>query len=779
MTELDLSFNELTITQSTQARLNRMGRLRMLNLAYNRVGTLNVTALTDLQSLSLSHSNVSNWPEGVLSLPRLRTLNLDHSAITDVPEQALTGHDQLLARTSLQGCRLSWQGLEGVRSYAERTTGANPLGIPRTQLALGRTGGDPQFYPPEAWELPDLVLPLHLEPGAGQVPQTSAARLQRLDPQLGDAEAVARIEAWLAQGVSAIEIENQLVQWQQQQTQLIRLFNDWMVTPATRARHAWVTAQDRRRAADQLLESWRAGLREVPQAGIIVDFNGLIIGDLPAMPVTFNHVVELNLSGVGLSIESDAFLRAFPRLRSLTLDHNGLGRLPDAVANCQDLTHLNARHNDFRANGPLQSQLRALPRLQGLNLSQNRLFEFDLAGLDQLQTLDLGSNNLDEWPAGVLQAPALTTLDLTNNHISTIPHDALQPEHEDLMAGTDLSDNMLEEEEFIRLQFYLDRTGNGLGFTDDEIDRVLMGFGPEESSEGSDEAIHPDHETAQAQKERWFAGVAADSEKHLMWDTLRTADDTGDFSYILSQLQHTADFQSDRLGLTRRVWRVVEAAYGDEALRERLLGLARALRSRATCGDGRILLFNELETEVYEFEALKSIEPEHQGRELLKLSRGLFRLAQVEEFAKERIARNPAIDPAEVRLAFRIGLAQRLELPGQPKGMLYRGMSGVTQADLDSAYSTIRAQEKTPVFVEQLIQRTYWIEYLKKKYAAEFVTLQQQFQAEYALLEDKYPDMNPVYERELTELTRTNTSRQQTLLTTLSNREISDPDVAS
>ncbi|MNO10435.1 hypothetical protein D3C81_2343060 [compost metagenome] len=45
-----------------------------------------------------------------------------------------------------------------------------------------------------------------------------------------------------------------------------------------------------------------------------------------------------------------------------------------------------------------------------------------------------------------------------------------------------------------------------------------------------------------------------------------------------------------------------------------------------TCGDGRILLFNELEVEVHEFNALKSIAPEHKGRELLKLSRELFRL---------------------------------------------------------------------------------------------------------------------------------------------------------
>jgi Leucine-rich repeat (LRR) protein len=781
LSELNLSFNRISITASGQARLNRLSQLKTLNLAYNRVGALEVGSMTSLQSLDLSHTNIRQWPEGVLSLPNLHRLALNHSGITDIPAAALTGHDQLLAGTSLQGCRLSPPALTAVRTYAQRTVSGNPMGIAQAHLSAGRTGGDPEFFPDEVAERPDLLLPLHLEPGAGDLPQTSAARLQRLDPQLGDAQAVGRIDAWLAQGMTALEIEARLIQWQQQQTQLIKDLNDWIDVPAVRARQGWVGAVDRRRAADQLLECWRATLRDVPAAeGAPTDaalvFTGLI-GDLPALSVTFEHVGALDLNGVGLTDSTNTFLRSFPRLRSLTLDNNRLGALPEAVGQCEYLVRLSASSNDLRTSDVLMRQLRSLRHLQWLDLSWNRLGSFDVADLEQLQGLDLRSNNLREWPQGVLQAPALTTLNLSRNQIAIIPPDAFLPEHATLMAGTDLSDNVnLEMEEVLRLQEYQRETGRGLGYTAQEIEQFLEGFGPEasEGGETTDEEVHPDNETPQVQKARWFANVAADSEKHQMWDAVMERDTTHDFSYILSQLEYTRDFAADRLDLTQRVWRVLEAAYGDEALSERLMGTSRALRNRATCGDGRILLFNELEIEVYEFNALKDIAPEHKGRELLKLSRSLFRLSQVEEIAATRIRLMPSLDPAEVRLAYRIGLARRLELPNQPKGMLYEGLAKVTAADLDEAYTRIIAGEKTPEFIEQLTARKYWRDYLEEKYPAEFTRVQQGFQDKVSELEDKYPELNSAYLQEMDALDSVNKANRLQLLTTLSEREIAE-----
>ncbi|MHC8314553.1 NEL-type E3 ubiquitin ligase domain-containing protein [Pseudomonas sp. LB3P31] len=782
LTALDLSFNELTITPLAQSRLNGLISLRTLNLAYNRVGALDVSSMTNLQSLYLGHTRLTAWPEGVMSLPQLHRLALNNSAVTTVPVAAMTGHDRLLGITSLQGCRLSPQGLAAVRAYAQRTPSQTPMGITRAQLAAGRTGGDPEFFPVEASERPDLLL--SLEVTRGDTPGTSAARLQRLDPQLSEDEAVGLIDGWLERGMGAPEIENRIVEWEAQHTQLLKSLNDWIDVPASRHGRTWINALDRRRATDKLLESWRSTLRDAPggegaSPGTVIDFTGLIIGDLPAMPFTFNHVVELDLTRVGLTTNSDAFLRSFPRLRSLTLDHNGLGSLPEAVTRCADLTRLNLVYCDIRASAPLQRQLRSMPRLQWLNLGENQLWEFDMTGLDQLHTLDLHSNNLREWPTGVLEAPALSTLDLAGNQISTIPAAALRPEHANLMAGTSLLDNVLESDEFIRLQEYLGETGRGLGFTAREIDDRLADFDSAESSDEGEGDVHPDRETPTAQKDRWFDGVPADSDKHAMWQAVMAQDTTEDFAYILSQLRHTQDFRVDRLGLTQRVWRVLESAYGDEALSHRLMGLAKALRHRATCGDGRILLFNELEVEVFEYEALKSITPEHKGRELLKLSRRLFRLAQVEEVARTRIEAHPSIDPAEIRLAYRIGLAQRLDLPSQPQGMLYGNLAQVTAADLDQAYTKIIAEEQTAEFNEQLMVREYWRDFLEEKYPTEFTRVQENFQAKGTALEDKYPEFNQAYFQELEALEADNRVNRQNLLSELTSRELAQQATTS
>lgn len=788
--ELNLSGNELTITASTQARLSRLTSVQRLDLSRNRIGSLRVTSLTDLVSLNLSETQVGEWPEGVLSLPRLGFLDLSHSAITTIPEAAWVGHDVMLAGTSLRGCRLSPQAMASAQAFADRTgPGAplasmfeRPLGIDRNVLAAGSTGGDPAFFPIEVSQRPDLLLPLPLGTQDAALTMTSSERLQRLDPQLDTARASHRIDAWLVQGVNAFDIENALNQWTLQHTQLIERLNGWIDVPAVRDNDVWVNATDRRRAADRLLACWRETLRDVHReegaaSDYYVDLSGLILGDLPALPVTLNHVGALNLTGVRLTTGSDGFLRAFPRLNSLMLNANRMGAVPEAVTHCAELTRLGLNDNALAASESLQRQLRALPQLQVLDLGQNNLDTFDITGLERLQSLDLSENDLSDWPTGVLQAPALTTLNLRNNApIEHIPLDAFAPEHARLMAGTDLSDNLLQEQEFIRLREYQRETGRGLGFTAREIERYLTGYGPESASDqeslAEDDDVHPEIERESVRKARWFDGVAADSEKHRIWDTVMARDNTADFAYILAQLRNTRDFEVDRAGVAARVWEILEAAYADQALSERLMGIAQASRGGNTCGDGWMLLFNTLEIEVYEFNFLRAVDPAAKGRTLLKLSRGLFRLAQVEEVANQRIQLKPRIDPAEIRLAYRIGLSQRLELPRQPRGMLFAGISGVTPADLEVAYTTILAQEQTPVFIEQLIARQYWVDYLQEKYPDAFSTLQQARYEKLDAVDAQYAGQGRVYEEQMLALKVASEADRQALLVELSTREI-------
>ncbi|WP_159935751.1 NEL-type E3 ubiquitin ligase domain-containing protein [Pseudomonas sp. S35] len=772
---LQLSRNELSVTPSVQRRLNRLSALTRLDLSYNRVEALDVQQLPALQDLNLSHTAIRTWPSGSLALPSLLRLNLSHSAITEIPEALFNGHEQLLASLQLQGCRLTPAAIQAL----ERTPFELPGGIARARLREGRTGDAPEFFPSEVADDPDLLLPLPLEAPDGDSPTSPALRLQRLDPELTTGEAIRRIDELREQGLGALEMEARLDEWHNTHRQLVASLNDWIDVRAYREGDDWITAVQRRRAADRILACWRQGLHAPVAAGPFeLDISQLDIGDLPQLPVALDRVGTLNVSSTRMTAQnSNGFFRSFTRLEHLMINGNALVALPESLSQCESITRLDAHYNDFRDSGSLHAQLTRFRHLEQLDLGNNTLATFSVTGLDRLHTLDLRGNLLDEWPEGVLEAPALTRLNLSNNQIDTIPGDALLPAYDRLIAGTDVSDNLLLEEDFRRLRDHLEETGRGLGFSLEEIDRSLEGYvlTDDESEGSSDDEAHPGDETLEEQKPRWFDGVAADSEKHQVWERLTAEEGGADFFNVLSQLRHTEDFVRDRGDLVRRVWQVLQAANDSEPLRDELFSLARTLRVRETCGDGRILLFNDLEIKAYEFEALKSVEPEHKGRELLKLSRGLFRLGKVEDIARAAIQRRPRIDPAEIRLAYRIGLAERLGLPRQPKSMIYANLAQVTARDLDEAYVAILQAQGQPEFVEQLLGRSYWMDYLEEQYADEFTQLQQRFEAGSEALEEQYPDFDAAYFKALETLDTTRKTERRQLALRLSRQELGQP----
>ncbi|MBZ6458894.1 hypothetical protein K7402_27695 [Pseudomonas fluorescens group sp.] len=152
----------------------------------------------------------------------------------------------------------------------------------------------------------------------------------------------------------------------------------------------------------------------------------------------------------------------------------------------------------------------------------------------------------------------------------------------------------------------------------------------------------------------------------------------------------------------------------------------------------------------------------------------LNRLGEVEALARKRIQRFPGTDPAEIRLAYRTGLAQRLDLPTQPSTMLYRGVSGVQAADLDVAYASVMAEEQTPAFIEQLITRDYWKSYLQEKYPTDFAKVQQTLADQSETLEEQYPDINPAYLEQVDALQKANEVELRGLRRELSTREIAE-----
>jgi hypothetical protein len=106
--------------------------------------------------------------------------------------------------------------------------------------------------------------------------------------------------------------------------------------------------------------------------------------------------------------------------------------------------------------------------------------------------------------------------------------------------------------------------------------------------------------------------------------------------------------------------------------------------------------------------------------------------------------------------------------------MVYESLAQVTPADLDEAYAMILAEEKTPVFIEQLTARKYWRDYLEEKYPGEITRVQQGFQDKVSELEDKYPELNTAYLQEVDALDTVNKANRLQLLTTLSEREVAE-----
>lgn len=767
LTELFVNVNELRYTPALQARLNRLSSLEVLCLRGNPLEQLDVNAMTRLRVLDLGATALHEWPAGVEALSSLRRLDLERSSINSIPPALRNGHDALLAMTSLRGCPLTEEAFMLRQQILERYYG-------RSLTSDRSNWGTPQYYPPVDSEsmIESHLLPALPKPEPGQA-LTAIERLSELDPVMGREEATRIIDRLRGQDLDAAGIEAQLSAWREAHEALTGTLNQWILINAHDVAGVRVSALSRRRAADAILGCWRQEIRAgLPEAGDVLDLADMPLGDLPALPWVFNQVGTLNLRAVKLSEQgSDGFISAFPAVRRLVLDKNDLDSLPAAINGLQRLEQLDASGNDLLMSEALQQQLDSLSGLLSLNLSDNALNALDVRALSRLESLDLKNNNLTDWPVGALQSTTLKTLNLSGNRFTTIHEETLWANETRIRAqAIDLSDNPLTQASFVAMRNVLIDADINLGYRQDELDLNVWTSSEGEISSDEDLDTSGDEEgLSEEHPGLWLSGKEADlAEKTAQWNALKAQDDSRAFFHLLSQLQVTKDFAVARDDLTRRVWKVIEAAGSDEQLRNELFIRAR---SGYTCGDGRILLFSDLEVKVLEFNALKAAPKEEQGRELLKLARGMFRLGKVEEIALAASRRNPRVDPAEIRLAYRIGLTERLELPGQPADMLYQNLSRVMPEDINAAYAEVIEAEHTPDFMTQLLGREYWVRYLKRKYPTEFEAVQRRRDVKFEALEARHPEFDEGHFNALTALKQETTAEEGQLVLTLSQRE--------
>ncbi|MGY2402430.1 NEL-type E3 ubiquitin ligase domain-containing protein [Pseudomonas sp. SDO5271_S396] len=747
--------------------------LEHLDLSHNPLEGLDVGAMVHLRTLGLSHTSLSAWPLGWENLPVLEWLDLRGSHITQVP-QGVLADDAAVLSTNLLGTPLT-------KAASSHWAAA----MQRVELNQGLSAGTlerfglepvPERFPPQetGGSLTHHLLPLPPPQAASSSPQQ---RVLRLWPEL-QADELQRWATRMAdEGGSEQQLHTRLDGWSGQFEALVRQLNGWLFTREAHGSTWVVNAQIRRQAALRIVDAWREGLcvRAVEPLRSL-ELEGLQLGDLPRLPDAFGHIETLNAAGVLLSeTGSEGFFEAFPRVRTLVLNNNALSELPRGIAGMAYLERLELAGNLLAEGDGLCATLARYPNLQWLDVSQNQLDVFSVDGLPRLQTLDISSNRLEEWPDAVLQSSALRTLDLRNNNIESIPAEALDGTHDQLMEGVDLSDNIeLSRDSLERLQAYAADTERPatLGLSRREIEE-LLDDNPQSDAEAveSDEEL-PEPPPVDEQVGGWLGSVPVDEQnlRRERWAQLLREPGNAAFFHLLERLQDTEEYRLARADLTHRVWRVMDAVNDDAELRGTVFAMSS---THGTCVDGRMLTFSNLEIKVFEHDALQRIDPtrlDQKGPALLKLARQLFRLDKVEALASQEAS--PGMDAAEVRLEYRIGLRAALDLPGQPAYMRFgRPLRGAEQSQ---ALEAVRAAESSEAFYEYLINVDYWAAYLEEKYPAEFAELERVKSQKREALEIAHPQIDQQYAEAANMLDiELSTARNEKLIA-LSRREVAE-----
>ena len=99
-------------------------------------------------------------------------------------------------------------------------------------------------------------------------------------------------------------------------------------------------------------------------------------------------------------------------------------------------------------------------------------------------------------------------------------------------------------------------------------------------------------------------------------------------------------------------------------------------------------------------------------------------------------------DELEIHLAYRIGLARALELPGQPESMVFKSLAGVTREDLDIARLEVERAEKTAALNIFISTRQFWREYLIRTNRPQYSALTEPYFEALSELLKRSPEMN-------------------------------------
>lgn len=743
LTRLSLRGSRVRFNEHNAAVLGKLSALEELDLLKNPLGLPpDLSTMPRLRKISLNGTGIDLWPEGAQSLPDLQELDLRNNQLTEVPRamlsmvgEPLEANARVNRVTLLEGNPFTRQGWEQLKDYREQLQALRP------DLLEGSL------------------------PGAFKVLDSMSARIRQLYPDFNEFEIAEFLQT------HGSEASSELARLESEYETLNRQLSAWSFSGGG-ARQRYIRAgqapaglserADRYTAADRIRRCWR---RQAPQKnandgtpiGFELDLSRQTLDSVPDIEADFSHVGSLKLNNMGLSVSPEGFLAHFRGVRWLDLSNNRLTAIPPALDEMHGLTRLFLQDNRIRLTPETAQLLARRSTLRSLNLSRNPLGMLpDFSAITDMRSLALNTIGVDSWPVGLGEQPLLDVIDLRNNQITTIPQSVIAP-----------PDAQLEEAARINNFTYIG--GNPLS---EVSQRQLRDYWTRLERERPDVSAlrRPGVFEYQARVapvdrgsvggrnptalQRWTTGLAAERipARQAQWQTLLAQEGSNGFFQVLNDLTPAASGLAD---LQRRVWEVIdaitEANPESEALRDQMFEWA----GRPACCDRAALSFSNLEIMAMVYRARTLALDGDQAATLLKLSRGLFRLDEVEKIAladiqqrttaindmpgltaAERLRRISALEEVEIKLAYRFGLKDQLELPGQPQQVRFTGLGNVTPVMLDRAYNQVVALDSSPEEFQSLVAKDFWKDFVTNKYRAQFEAQREPYQDRLANLRE-------------------------------------------
>lgn len=238
------------------------------------------------------------------------------------------------------------------------------------------------------------------------------------------------------------------------------------------------------------------------------------------------------------------------------------------------------------------------------------------------------------------------------------------------------------------------------------------------------------------------------------WAQVQQAADAPHLLMLLQRLRETADFRQFHAELASDVLTVLETAAQDATLRGQLDVMAndRLFGANQTCQDGARLIFSDIQVAVYSHESLRGVAESQRTEGMFRVIRQLFRLNEVQAIADAEIARREslgmALDHAEVRLAYRIGLADDLGLPGQPHRMVWARLAAVDRGALLDARRRVLEAERGPALLQFAVNDQQWNARLRAGHQGGLEMATASVRARMAALEEHPPTDPDEYHRQ-------------------------------